>query len=222
MTPDDPRHGKVAGYVAGCHETCCRTVIARYEQSRLLSAMNGRPLTIPGIGTSRRLQALAALGWSFVEIAARLDCDKEWPRRWAKRGHPTIHRSTAEKIDRVYRELCMTLPPEDTTQQKSAASRVRTVARRNGWVPPLAWDNIDTDPEPVDAPHLGLTEDSIDEAVVERMLASGERTRKLTAGEAELVVRRALARGMSTLTIREVYGIKPERYIRVNDPEVAA
>lgn len=36
MTPDDPRHGTRAGYIAGCRNDCCRDVHLRYQkQSKL-------------------------------------------------------------------------------------------------------------------------------------------------------------------------------------------
>jgi hypothetical protein len=43
----------------------------------------------------------------------------------------------------VYERLSMTLPPETTTAEKCDATRSRGIARRNGWLPPLAWNNID-------------------------------------------------------------------------------
>lgn len=222
MTPDDQRHGKVAGYVAGCRESCCRDAVARYECGRQLDILKGHARTVPGVGTARRVQALAALGWSYPELAKRLGLEgksgREVVRRYA-RTNGRFLATTAARVDRLYRELCMTPPPQSTPDERYAYRRALNAARRHGWVPPLAWDDIDNDPAPVAAP---AREGDIDHAVVERMLASGERVRKLTAAEAEEVCRRALARGMSTVQIRELYSLKVERYVRLSDPEAVA
>lgn len=165
---------------------------------------------IPGIGSARRLQALAALGWSFPLIAQRLGCNKEAARHWANGGLRMIRRTTAAKIDAVYRELCMTPPPERNPRERYAASRVRAAAERNGWVTAVAWDDIDTDPEPSTGEQL--PHDYIDHAVVERLVSYGERARRLTWAEGAEVLRRCRARGMADAQTEELYGIKPERY----------
>lgn len=41
MTPDDPRHGKNSGYVAGCREGCCRVARTRAAKRRALRLLAG-------------------------------------------------------------------------------------------------------------------------------------------------------------------------------------
>jgi hypothetical protein len=52
------------------------------------------------------------------------------------KGKETVWRETAEKITAIYDELAM-LPPEDTW----LARRTANLARANGYVVPLCWDD---------------------------------------------------------------------------------
>lgn len=140
MTPTDPRHGTYAGYVAGCRDDCCRRASRTYHAIRTHERENlGRPRTIPAIGTHRRIQALLAIGWTYRDMANRLGYSREAVRQVLL--HQRVHRSTAEQIERVYRELSMTLPPTDTHAQRVTVARARNKAARNGWPVPLAWDD---------------------------------------------------------------------------------
>jgi hypothetical protein len=46
MSPDDPRHGKYAGYMAGCRCADCVTSRRRYDKQTAMRRMRG-PLTVP-------------------------------------------------------------------------------------------------------------------------------------------------------------------------------
>lgn len=175
MTPDDPRHGTWAGYCAhraagvpACDD--CRRAAARYDATLRLERLNGLPSRrVPGIGTARRVQALVALGWSFHQIAARIGVVHDLPGRWARAGGSFVMRRTADRVDAVFRELCMTPPPENTIRLQREATYARTLARKRGWVTALAWDDID-DPDEQPA---GIVRDvdSVDPVVVDRILA---------------------------------------------------
>ena len=74
MTPDDPRHGTVAGHIAhqrdgGDYCLSCITAKARYDKRRKWDAANGRGYTVPSIGARRRIQALQAIGGSRPQVA---------------------------------------------------------------------------------------------------------------------------------------------------------
>ena len=152
MTPDDPRHGKVAGYTAGCRNTCCRHAIAVYNQQRLLKALRGEPTTgwIPATGTQRRLQALVALGWSFPRIGSHCGLEPSFLKHVAKH-QGLVAPLTADRVARVYDELSMRLPPQNTGGERQGATRARNVAAKHGWLPPLAWDD-DTIDDPTAQP----------------------------------------------------------------------
>jgi hypothetical protein len=95
-----------------------------------------------------------------------------------------IFRSTHEAIAAVYDDLS-TRTPQGRPQ---ILARTRNRARRLGYLPPAAWDDIDLDPEPPTAEPV-----DVDEVVVERIL-DGERLEATQEEKAE-VVRRWLAAG---------------------------
>ena len=132
---------------------------------------------IDGIGARRRLQALAAIGWSGDVLAARL--------RYARRSVFDV-RSGAQgvltgdfdqAIRALYEELQDTPPVPTCRTDRSAVTRTVNEARKRGYLPPAAWDDPDRDPEP------GEDDDFVDEIKVERVVA-GE---KLPCSKAVLV-----------------------------------
>ncbi len=149
------------------------------------------PAHVPGVGTARRLQALAALGYPWVALAPRLHVSPTRVRQLADVVDGVVHRDTAAKVSAVFTELAATPGP---------SKYARTVAARNGWVPPLAWDDID---DPAAEPCLGGEgADLVDEVVVERVL-NGEH---VALNDAELIatLQAGVARGepLSSLSLR--------------------
>lgn len=210
MSPEDARHGKNAGYIAGCREACCKAAHAAYRRKLYARQYIARgPMTIPAIGTQRRIQALQAIGWRITDIADALGlattrgvCAPLW--QLMKRDH--VRRSTAERIANLYDRWCMTPGP--------AANRNRAMAVRRGWAPPLAWNDID---DPDELPRgLRATrprKTDVDPVAVERSLAGRLAASELTHAERLEVVGRARRMGWSFLQIEARTGItKPERY----------
>ena len=158
MTPDDPRHGSTRGYSAGCREACCKRAHALDVKLSRLRKVEGRPRAIPVQGTQRRIQALMAMGWTSQDIAdaaglchrakvtSILNGQKGRPAVW-------VTQSTRDRIAAVYDTLSMRLP--DMTRGRQ---RTRTIAARKGYAPPLAWDDIDTDPAPMGVRHRELVQ----------------------------------------------------------------
>lgn len=180
IAPDDARHGKVAGYEAGCHDDCCRPAHARYVKSlRLHQERYGTGISIPTYRALRRLQALATIGWSRKVIAARLGIKHQ---SLYKLNEDTSYVTQARfaQIDQVYRELSMRVPPQATKADRVRVAMTKAAAARNGWAPPLAWDDID-DPNEVPNTHAhagasasDLPEeppDVVDEVLVDRVLS---------------------------------------------------
>lgn len=123
---------------------CGDRVQARVERKVLSIPVPERVIaggTIPAIGTIRRLQALAAMGWPFTMIGPMLGHHERYPSQLMRRT--VVLSSTAAKVDEVYRELAMKPGPSDW---------VRTVARGKGWQTAFAWDDIDN---PGEAPDVG-------------------------------------------------------------------
>lgn len=144
MTPEDERHGTNAGYAAGCRDQCCRDAMsARRRANRKRAYLLRGSAMLSALGSQRRIHALQALGWRQIDIAeaggwaATEDVDSIMNRK-----HVII--TTAQRVDEVYSKLCMTLGP---------SNRTRMYAARQGWLPPLAWDE-DTIDSPSAEAHL--------------------------------------------------------------------
>jgi len=152
------------------------------EEWELLST--GRYRKCPSLGTIRRIQALQAIGWSVPEIAKRAGIHHQ--HIYNLHRHATVYTSTAAAISEVYEQMAMTLPPESTTGERISATRARNHARRKGWLPPLAWTNID---DPDEHPDLTATDDLPDPVVVERILG-GDFALRATKAERWEVIRR--------------------------------
>lgn len=211
MSPRDARHGTDAGYMA--HKRADTDPCEACRHGHMVAQKHRRyygPRKVSALGSQRRIKALQALGWSKKAIAQEIGYSNNGAIAYLMRAE-TMLPETAAKIAAVYNRLHMTVP------QGPGPERARTWARRQGFSPPLAWDDIDNDPAPRRAHKRGPKRTEIDEAMIWRVINGGPRPRKLTPAEAAETVRRLLARGFSPRQIEQDYGIKPERYVRVGD-----
>ena len=96
------------------------------------------------IGIQRRVQALYALGWTAAQIGRECGVRHDPILRLMQRDAEFVRHEYAAKVVEVYERLAMAPAPESR-----AATRIRRLARERGYVPPLAWDDIDTDEAPV-------------------------------------------------------------------------
>lgn len=207
MTPDDPRHGTNAGYVGGCRDECCRTAHADYRRGmRSKRYLRGvERLYIDATGTARRIRALQALGWRFVDIDKALGRNPTGANAcWSHNviSQERVHVDTAAAVAEVYERLCMTLGP---------SAKTRSLAAGKGWLPPLAWDNIDDPNErPARMFRPNRRKSEVDHAVIERVLA-GERLHT-TAAEKRIIVARWAAQGRSHKSLCDRMGWQDGRY----------
>jgi len=127
-----PRHGGRASPRASCED--CRRVGLRYDKWRQRQSEAGHPLTVPSLGTARRLRALTAMGWRASDLAAALGMSERSMANIRSGLRPTVRRATAVATHRFYTLYASTPGP-------SSESRRR--AKLNGWPLPSAWTDID-------------------------------------------------------------------------------
>lgn len=164
-------------YRAGCRCTDCYRAMRLDANLRRLENLQGNPRHVDGTGTRRRLQALAALGWSRNELAHMLDVSGPSINARLRKTGP-VHRDTATKVRALYDQLWDITPPPMTGKAKGIRNRIRSQAAERGWVVPMAWDDgtID-DPaatpfvaEPIDITRPGqgrVNADSLHDCAIE-------------------------------------------------------
>lgn len=98
---------------------------------------------VPSCGTTRRLQALCALGWPIAVLADRLGDNRGHLAEICRGERAQVIAYTALTVSGLYDELQGQLGPSD---------RVRVAARKRGWAPPLAWALDDDEDNQIDDP----------------------------------------------------------------------
>lgn len=194
MNPDDPRHGTNAGYVAGCRCDQCRDATNRYHKRLVLDHDRGFRRRLPALGTHRRIQALVRVGWTLPQVGAAMGGVSGEAVRQVLISQQ-VQRDTAARARDAFALLAMKLPPERNRVERLNAARSRNRGLRNGWPPPLAWDDIDN---PLEAPDMGasvISPTDVDRVVVERILA-GEWRLPANRAERAVVIQSAAERGV--------------------------
>lgn len=93
---------------------------------------------ISTVGSRRRLQALATIGWTRRALAARTDAAVERFNQIMQQ--PTTSAAMAFIVRDLYDELWSRGPSEGEVPSASVL-RTRNMAVREGWYGPLAWDD---------------------------------------------------------------------------------
>lgn len=107
-----------------------RTFIALME----LQPRPGRRL-VSGLPTLRKVEALATLGWTRVEIAKRAGISHRTLISANLRGYHCVYTSTHARVDAVYRIL-RTRPAPRSRQSELTMRQART----RGFAPPWMWE----------------------------------------------------------------------------------
>lgn len=137
-------HGTVSGYTHHrCRQDCCRRAKTRDQKTRRLAELYGVQYTLPAWPLQRRTQALACLGWSPTALETETGVSYRVIDEIRAGRQARANTKTDRALRAGYDRLCMTIGP---------APRTAAHARRQGWAPPLAWNDIDGDPTPQTAP----------------------------------------------------------------------
>ncbi|MYV77742.1 hypothetical protein GT352_27990 [Streptomyces sp. SID1046] len=129
-------------YLDGLHQP-------RPSSARALLAVQPLSQTprVPTIATARRIQAMACQGWAIKHTAPAVGCSWSYFFEILRGDYTSMPREIAEAVERLARKLNGTRGP---------SSQSRAAARRNGWVPLAAWDDID---DPDEQPNVGSDEE---------------------------------------------------------------
>lgn len=102
-------------------------------------------------------------------------------------------------------------PPQTSPWQRRSVALAKDYAQARGWVPPLAWDDIDTDDQPPTSDPIGS--DFVDEQIVHLAIA-GQRPRMNHLERCE-VVRRLHRERWGDRRIAAVTGMASETVLRI-------
>lgn len=147
LAADDPRHGTRRGYYAHRRQgspACgsCKRAAAAAEARYVMLRNQGVQSRVSPIGTQRRLRALVAMGYTWRALDSHLGYHN-MAEKWGNQPLRYVFPSTVAKVSAVYEKLSMTLPPNTSAAERAGVTKARGLARRKGWAPPLAWDDID-------------------------------------------------------------------------------
>ncbi len=158
-------------------------------------------------GIQRRLQALYAIGWNSEALAAHSGLSSTGIRSARRREIQYLDPDFALQLVELYDDLHMS--PLDPTHDKTVSRSIND-AHRRGWVPPLAWDDIDNDAAPA-APVADAGQ--VDHAVIQRAF-DGDTSIVMNPAERREFVKQWLTAGRTTRTLDEEYGINPWREVK--------
>ncbi len=153
---------------------------------------------IDSTGTTRRLRALIAAGWTMTALAARLGWHIQQVWELTKQKHPTVTDATAATIASLYKELSAT---------PGSSARARNHAARNGWLGPAWFDDDridDPDHDPLAEAQAADTT-VIDEVAVDRALRGLDVV--LTKPERHFAVHEGCRRGQKLTTVALALGM---------------
>lgn len=169
----------------------------------------GARRSVPARGTHRRVQALVARGWSLSKVARKLGWTVENFHALMQRS--MVGAATHIAVAELYERLWDAEPPRETHRDKIAYTRALKFAAKRRWLPPLAWDDIDTDIEPPVPDEI----DGIDETAVV-LAIQGEQVR-LTPAERRECVRRLHPERWSDARIADTIGCSSKTVERIRE-----
>lgn len=124
--------------------TINRLVYPRYQPKRILKVNAQKILSVQriqnpdeivsAIPSQRRIRALMWMGWKLETIAKESGMSRDAVGKIARRYRTRTKAASHEAIKETYERLCMTYGPDVKTA---------TWARKQRWLPPLAWDDPD-------------------------------------------------------------------------------
>ncbi|MER6534364.1 hypothetical protein ABT215_11235 [Streptomyces sp900105755] len=112
------------------------------------------PGNVHPIGSRRRFEALAAIGWPSIHVAKTAGINPS--NRTVIFTRTVLRATTAAKITDAYEQL-KHQKPERRGIRKGSITTVKIRARENGWPPPSYWDDAGGIDDPDFEPRYGIT-----------------------------------------------------------------
>lgn len=206
--PGDPRpcnhpqarheHGTEQAYISDrCRCTPCRDAHASKATARRRQIAYGRHQSalVLNVGSRRRVEALACLGWSMTVLAPMLHCTDRSLHRLFEDGVQYVSRARAESIVRLYDELWDKPAPQTTKGERISARRVLLIARTRRYAPPAAWDD-DLIDHPAAQP-MTLEDDTLVDTFAIGQVLAGQKVPTLTWMERRALIEQGKAAGMT-------------------------
>lgn len=110
-----------------------QTTMHRSTAIRILGVQpRTEPVRVDATATRRRIQALAYIGWPIIRTAEAAGLSHRHVFGILNGSVASLAPAHAQRYERVYAELSERPGPTDHS---------RSIARRNGWAPPIAWDD---------------------------------------------------------------------------------
>lgn len=98
--------------------------------------------------TRRQMEALAAVGYSFGWIATQIGMKRS--SIYLTYEAPRVLGRTARAIEALFNQYAYTRRVSNEVHIRKSISRTLAQAKRYGWVPAAAWDDIERDEYPAD------------------------------------------------------------------------
>ena len=159
-------------------------------------------------GVHRRIQALVARGWAQSKLAEQLGIDRGNFGMLMQREQ--VFARTHRQVAALFDELWDQVPPRELWRDRIAYSRAVGYAKVRRWLPPLAWDDIDTDEEP---PVVEDDGDGVDTVAVD-LACAGEHVR-LSVAERRAAVTLLTEAGYADRVIAERLRLKVRSVLRI-------
>lgn len=157
---------------------------------------------VPRIGTTRRIRALMAIGYSHSDLTA-LGIDS---RNLVNQQGRWVTRSTHDHVAALYKDL---------SRRPGPTPRAASEAAKRGYPGPAAWDDIDLDAEPDVHEDTDHQADDVDDVAIDRVMA-GDRAVHLSKTERHELARRWAASGRPLAEMERLTGLHAHRYLHVS------
>jgi len=145
---------------------------------------------VRGLGTTRRLRALIAIGWTEPELAAAFCLRPRLIAELLDGVHRQVQAPLAHYVALRYERL------SGAVRESPAADASRARAREQGWPSTHAWDDIDID-DPRARARGAVSSKGVDENAVNLAVQGGLPSGvKLRRGDAREAIRRMRALNM--------------------------